>query len=55
MDVNFFKKQCIKILIYIFSLGVITLLFFHYNLDKNTLLSIISIRTSFFMIFIGKT
>lgn len=55
MDVNFLKKQCIKILIYIIILGIITILFSYYNLDKNTLLSVISLITSIFIAFMGKT
>lgn len=51
----FFKKQSLKIFIYIIILGIITILFSYYNLDKNTLLSIISLITSIFIAFMGKT
>lgn len=55
MNINFLKKQCIKIFIYIVSLGIITLLFFYFNWNKNTLISVISLITSIFTAFIGKT
>ncbi|WP_294763694.1 hypothetical protein [uncultured Fusobacterium sp.] len=51
----FFKKQSLKIFIYIIILGIITILFSYYNLDKNTLLSVISLITSIFIAFMGKT
>lgn len=34
--IKFFKKQFIKLLLYVVIIGVITLSFSHYNLDKNT-------------------
>ncbi|WP_349763644.1 hypothetical protein [Fusobacterium sp. SYSU M8D902] len=52
---KFLKKQFIKLLIYIIILGVITILFFYCNWNKNTLLSIISLITSIFIAFMGKT
>ncbi|MCF2628996.1 hypothetical protein I6E36_12995 [Fusobacterium mortiferum] len=52
---KFFKKQFIKLLIYIIILGLITILFFSRNWDKNTLLSVISLITSIFIAFMGKT
>lgn len=53
--IKFLKKQFIKLLIYTIILLLITILFFYYNLDKNTLLSIISLITSIFIAFMGKT
>ncbi|WP_373211866.1 hypothetical protein [Fusobacterium mortiferum] len=53
--IKFLKKQFIKLLLYVVIIGVITLSFSHYNLDKNTLLSIISLITSIFIAFMGKT
>lgn len=53
--IKFLKKQFIKLLIYIIILGFITILFFYCNWNKNTLLSIISLITSIFIAFIGKT
>lgn len=55
MIINFLKKQCAKLLIYFFILGVIIILFFYCNWNKNTLLSTISLITSIFIAFIGKT
>lgn len=53
--IKFLKKQFIKLLIYIIILGLITVLFFSRNWDKNTLLSVISLITSIFIAFMGKT
>ena len=52
---KFLKKQFTKLLIYTIILLLITILFFYYNLDKNTLLSIISLITSIFIAFMSKT
>ena len=53
--IKFLKKQFIKLLLYVVIIVVITLSFSHYNLYKNTLLSIISLITSIFIAFMGKT
>lgn len=53
--IKFLKKQFIKLLIYIIILGLISILFFSRNWDKNTLLSVISLITSIFIAFMGKT
>lgn len=52
---NLLKKQLIKILLYIITIAVIVLFFIYWNLNINTLLSIISLITSIFMVFMGKT
>lgn len=52
--IKFLRKQFTKLLIYAILIEVITISFFYYNLDKNILLSIISLVTSIFIAFMSK-